>query len=63
MYEGLGAILILIAFAYVFATAFFSAAIAASKNRSETGWFLLGLFFGPLALFSVGFMPKLEEQI
>lgn len=39
----------------------FTAARAASKNRSGLRWFLLGLPFGPLALITVGLMPKLDQ--
>jgi hypothetical protein len=41
--------------------AFFSAAIASSKNRSAFGWFSAGLLFGPFGLL-VGFFPKIEQQ-
>ncbi len=39
-----------------------SGAVAASKGRSGFGWLLLGVLFGPLGLFAVGFMPKIEPE-
>jgi hypothetical protein len=43
-----------------------SATVAGSKNRFAVGWFFGGLFLGPIALFTVGFMPALkgtEERV
>jgi len=40
---------------------FFSAALAAHKNRSAVGWFLMGVLFGPFGLL-VALFPPLEKQ-
>lgn len=37
------------------------AGIAQSKNRSGFIWFWLGLFFGPLALFVLLLLNKLDD--
>ncbi len=41
---------------------FASSVVAGSKNRSSLGWFFCGLLFGPIGLFTVGFMPSLKER-
>ena len=35
--------------------------VAQSKNRSGPGWFLLSLFFGPVALIIVLLLPKIDK--
>jgi hypothetical protein len=39
-----------------------AAVVGSSKGRSGFGWFLIGIFLGPLALLMVGFMPALPDQ-
>ena len=36
--------------------------IAQSKNRSGPGWFILSLFFGPVALIILLFLPKFDKD-
>lgn len=38
-----------------------TAAIASAKNRPGCGWAVLGCLLGPIALLTVGFMPKLPD--
>jgi hypothetical protein len=40
----------------------FTSAVAGSKNRSQSNWFLAGFFFNFAALLAVGFMPALERN-
>lgn len=40
---------------------FFSSALAAHKNRSAVGWFLMGVIFGPFGLL-VALFPPLEKR-
>ncbi len=40
-----------------------SAVVASSKGRSGCGWFLLGVFLGPLGLILSLVMPKNEEAL
>lgn len=40
---------------------FFSAALAAHRNRSAFGWFLIGVLFGPFGLL-VALFPPLEKR-
>ena len=62
----LGAVF-LFPFALVFATAFvfgiFCSWLAGEKGRNSGGWFFLGLLFGPIALFSLGFAPALQRIV
>lgn len=48
-----------------FLCAFFSCWLADTKGRRLGTWFLLGLFFGEIALLSIGFSPSLiiEDKI
>ena len=38
----------------------FSGWLASEKNRESGSWFVLGFFFGPVALIALGFSPDLE---
>lgn len=40
----------------------FSGWLAEQKGRSVGNWIALGLFFGPLALLTLGFSPNLKEE-
>ncbi|WP_332651719.1 hypothetical protein [Lysinibacillus sp. 54212] len=42
--------------------ALINAGLAQGKNRSGLNWFLLSLFFGPVATFILLFMEKNEVQ-
>lgn len=44
------------------ACAFFASGTASSKGRSELGWFVLGLVFGPIGLIAVGFAENIETS-
>lgn len=50
------AVVLLIAWSIV---AVLTALVASTRGRSVPGWAAAGFFFGPLALFAVGFMPAL----
>jgi hypothetical protein len=42
---------------YVLSIPIFTAWLASEKGKSSFAWFFLGLFFGPIAFFAIGFSP------
>jgi 4-hydroxybenzoate polyprenyltransferase len=56
---GLGiGIYVVIGIIYFFSTASFTAWLASKKGYSSGIWFVLGLFFGFIALLAMGFSPN-----
>jgi|TergutMp193P3_1026864.scaffolds.fasta_scaffold278556_1 hypothetical protein len=53
---------IFIGLLYLSSTAIFSAWLASIKGYSGKTWFFLGLFFGLIAFFAIGFAPKIKRQ-
>lgn len=43
-----------------FICALLASGIASSKGRDQLGWFLLGLFFGPIGLIAAGLVESIE---
>jgi len=52
---------ILIIIFYSIAFGIFSSYLAKEKNRDSLSWFLLGFFFGLVALLTLIGLPKLEN--
>jgi len=51
-------IIIVIAFAYSFASGVFCAMIAEDKYRGQFVWFMNGFLFNLVAIIAIGFLPS-----
>jgi len=54
---------VIIGIIYLLSTAIFTSWLASKKGYSSGAWFALGLFFGFIAFFSIGFAPTQKRIV